>query len=219
MNDGDDRIVVFGAGGHARSVLSVLHAEARWHVVGLLEDAAETAAKTVLGHPVLGDRTQLAMLRRTGVDKGFVAIGDNRARGRIVDCLRAGGFRLISVIHPAAVCMLNTSIAAGSFVHALALVGAECEIGPGAIVQPFCSLGHESRIGSCVQFSPGVHVGGKARIGDYAFFGPGAVVYPGVTVGYNVSVGANSVINKDVADGAVVAGNPARIVRYDAVSR
>ena len=152
MDDGDDRIVVFGAGGHARSVLSVLHAEARWHVVGLLEDAAETAAKTVLGHPVLGDRTQLAMLRRTGVDKGFVAIGDNRARGRIVDCLRAGGFRLISVIHPAAVCMLNTSIAAGSFVHALALVGAECEVGPGAIVQPFCSLGHESRIGSCAQF-------------------------------------------------------------------
>ena len=71
----------------------------------------------------------------------------------------------------------------------------------------------------CAVFSPGVHVGGKARIGDYSFFGPGAVVYPGGTVGYNVSVGANSVINEDVADGAVVAGNPARIVRYDAVSR
>jgi len=213
MDDADDRIVIFGAGGHARSVIAALHAQGRWRIAGLLEEAGGAAAKTVLGHEVLGDRTRLPALRQAGVARAFVAIGDNHARGRIAAVLTDAGFSLVSVIHPTAVCTLNASIAAGAFVHALALVGPECEVGRNAIVQPFVSLGHESRIGDCVQFAPGVHVGGRTRIGDYCFLGPGAVVFPGITLGRNVAVGANSVVNKDVADDMVVVGNPARLLR------
>ena len=213
MDDGDDRIVLFGAGGHARSVIAAMHAQGRWRVAGLLEEGGGTAAKTVLGHAVLGDRALLPALRQAGVARAFVAIGDNHARGRIAAVLADAGFSLVNVIHPTAVCTLNASIAPGAFVHALGLIGPECEVGRNAIVQPFVSLGHESRIGDCVQFSPGVHVGGRTRIGDYCFLGPGAVVYPGITLGRNVAVGANAVVNKDVPDDVVVAGNPARWVR------
>ena len=213
MDNGDNRIVLFGAGGHARSVISALHAAGKWRIAVVLEDAGGDAVKTVLGHQVLGDRSRLAELRQAGIDKGFVAIGDNRARGRIADALLEAGYSLVRVIHPTAVCMTDASIAAGSFVHALAVVGPECELGRNAIVQPFASVGHESRIGACVQLSPGVHIGGRARIGDYSFLGPGAVIYPGITLGSNVLVGANSVVNKDVADDTVVVGNPARFLR------
>jgi maltose O-acetyltransferase len=41
----------------------------------------------------------------------------------------------------------------------------------------------------------------------------GCVILPGVGVGATASVGANSVVHKDIADGAVVAGNPARTIR------
>lgn len=46
-----------------------------------------------------------------------------------------------------------------------------------------------------------------------AWIGAGAIVLPGVTIGRNAIVGAGSVVTKDVADNAIVAGNPAKFIR------
>lgn len=50
-------------------------------------------------------------------------------------------------------------------------------------------------------------------IGKYAWIGAGAIILPGVTIGDNSVVGAGSVVTANVPEGAIVAGNPARIVR------
>jgi len=47
-----------------------------------------------------------------------------------------------------------------------------------------------------------------------AKIGANSTLLPGVVIGENTLVGAGSVITKDVPDGAVVIGNPARIIRY-----
>ena len=46
-----------------------------------------------------------------------------------------------------------------------------------------------------------------------AKIGANATILPGVVIGENALVGAGSVVIKDVPDGAVVAGNPARIIK------
>jgi acetyltransferase-like isoleucine patch superfamily enzyme len=46
-----------------------------------------------------------------------------------------------------------------------------------------------------------------------ASIGSGAVLLCGITVGENALIGAGSVVTKDVAPGAVVAGNPARPIK------
>ncbi len=46
-----------------------------------------------------------------------------------------------------------------------------------------------------------------------ASLGSNATILCGVTVGENAVVGAGSVVTRDVPSGAVVAGNPARIIR------
>lgn len=43
--------------------------------------------------------------------------------------------------------------------------------------------------------------------------GAGATILPGVTVGENAVVGAAAVVTHDVPDGAVVVGNPARVIK------
>lgn len=46
-----------------------------------------------------------------------------------------------------------------------------------------------------------------------ASIGSGATILCGITIGARAIVGAGSVVTKDVPDGAVVAGNPARVLR------
>lgn len=54
------------------------------------------------------------------------------------------------------------------------------------------------------------------RIGRGAVIGPRAIVLPGVTIGAGGVVMAGALVNRDVAPGATVIGNPARVVEAPA---
>jgi acetyltransferase-like isoleucine patch superfamily enzyme len=50
------------------------------------------------------------------------------------------------------------------------------------------------------------------RVRRRASIGSNATIVPGVTIGENALVGAGAVVTKDVADHAIVAGTPARVI-------
>ena len=47
-----------------------------------------------------------------------------------------------------------------------------------------------------------------------ASIGANATLLPGITIGRGSMVGAGAVVTRDVPEGAVVVGNPAKIIRY-----
>lgn len=51
------------------------------------------------------------------------------------------------------------------------------------------------------------------RLGHDVWIGHGAAVLPGVTIGTGAAIGAGSIVTRDVPAFAIVAGNPARIIR------
>ncbi len=53
------------------------------------------------------------------------------------------------------------------------------------------------------------------NIGDVVWIGENSRILKGVSIGNNSIVAANSVVTKDVPDNAIVAGNPAKVVKTD----
>ncbi|NKB28869.1 MAG: hypothetical protein GKR99_15495 [Rhodobacteraceae bacterium] len=106
------------------------------------------------------------------------------------------------------------------------LCGAEVAPGymPGCYIQALSPI----RIGDYTRIGPNVclisenhvptdlaqHEPGGITIGRGCWIGAGAVVLPGVALGDFTTVGAGAIVTKNVPDGhAVIAGNPARIIR------
>ncbi|HCM42695.1 MAG TPA: sugar O-acetyltransferase [Candidatus Omnitrophica bacterium] len=58
-----------------------------------------------------------------------------------------------------------------------------------------------------------VEFGKPITIGDDVWIGGNAVICPGVTIGSKSVIGAGAVVTKDVPNGVVVAGNPARVLK------
>lgn len=54
----------------------------------------------------------------------------------------------------------------------------------------------------------------RVNIGSDVWIGRSAIVLPGVEVGVGAVVGAGAVVTKSVPPYAIVAGNPARLIRY-----
>ncbi|MBQ8132381.1 MAG: sugar O-acetyltransferase [Bacilli bacterium] len=51
------------------------------------------------------------------------------------------------------------------------------------------------------------------KVGNDVWFGGNVCILPGVTIGNNVVIGAGSVVNKDIPDNVVAAGNPCKVIR------
>ncbi|WDF83296.1 sugar O-acetyltransferase [Lacticaseibacillus pabuli] len=53
----------------------------------------------------------------------------------------------------------------------------------------------------------------EIHIGDNTWIGGNVTVVPGVSIGKNCVIGAGAVVTKDIPDGVIAVGNPARILR------
>lgn len=53
---------------------------------------------------------------------------------------------------------------------------------------------------------------GCIEVMDNVFIGTGSMIMPNIKIGSNVIIAAGSVVTKDVPDGTVVGGNPARVI-------
>ncbi len=53
----------------------------------------------------------------------------------------------------------------------------------------------------------------KTLVKRGASIGAGAVILPGITIGENAVGGAGTVVTKDVPEGKIVVGNPARVIK------
>jgi acetyltransferase-like isoleucine patch superfamily enzyme len=95
-------------------------------------------------------------------------------------------------------------IHSNTFIPEFSLLEEDCWIGPNVTV----TNARYPRSARVTQELKGATIRRGAKVGA------GTVLLPGVTIGRNSLIGAGSVVVEDVADGAVVVGNPARVIKH-----
>ncbi|WP_431796730.1 NeuD/PglB/VioB family sugar acetyltransferase [Cupriavidus metallidurans] len=181
-----NRLLIFGGGGHGRSVAEAVIAAGRYRLVGFVDDAVPAPA-CIRDWPVLGSTADLGRCRDLA-DAAIVAIGNNDVRKKLHESLHAAGFELAIVIHPAATVSPSALMGAGSAIMAGAIVGTEARLGEGVIVNCGAVVDHDCQVGDFGHLSVNASMAGGAILGRRAWMQAGAVL------GYGAQLAAGSVL-------------------------
>ena len=204
MTTQDVKIVMFGCGGHSRSVIDVLLAIKPQATVTFVDENAREGEK-IYGFNVyreysLGDSEQI-----------FMAIGDNKARKRKLE--QIGDKNLISIISNTAHLGHDSSIEKGCFLGNFCHMGPEAVIGRNTIINTASIIEHEVKIGAHCHIGPNATISGRCTIGDLVFVGVGATVKDNVTICSNVVIGAGSTVVENIVKPGTYLGIPARRIK------
>lgn len=124
-------------------------------------------------------------------------------------------------IEPGAVIREKVEIGEGAVIMMGAVINIGAVIGEGTMIDMGAVLGGRAIVGNRCHIGAGTVLAGVVEpafatpvvIEDDVMIGANAVVIEGVRVGRGAVVGAGAIVIKDVPAGAVVVGNPARIIK------
>lgn len=146
-----------------------------------------------------------------------LSMGDNNIRLELAKEIRNRGGEVPSIIHPSVEISNTASVDEGVILKRNVSIQADSKIGRDSIICDNTTICHHTKIsegsfiaGSCI-------VGAYTRILKKAFIGQGAIIPSGKVklVGSNSMVGAGSVVIRDVLENEVVAGNPAKHLKFN----
>lgn len=199
-------LVIYGGGGHAKSLIELIRAEGKYHVAGILDDHLP-AGSLILGVPVLGNAEYLLRLKPQGIGlcvNAVGGIGDISPRLKIYEKILAAGLHVPTVIHPRACIEPSARLAEGQQLFFNCYVGSDVQTGFACIVNTGSILSHDCVLGDYVNISPGAILAGAVEVGERTLIGMGVTVNLGVKVGKGVRIGNSAVIKADVPDGSIV---------------
>jgi sugar O-acyltransferase (sialic acid O-acetyltransferase NeuD family) len=210
------KLVILGAGGIAIVAADIARCQG-FDVVGFLDDSPEKRGTVFCGAPVLGDFNMLSELRQF-VPQVVVAFSNCRGRLNVAHNALSYGFYLPKLIHPSAIISQYASLEHGSIIMPGVIVNSGAHIGSNTILNTAASVDHECRIGDGVHIGPGARLSGLVKVGTAAWIGIGSIIRESIHIGDDVLLGAGSLVLKDIPDGVVAYGSPAKVIRANVVS-
>ena len=211
------RVIVIGAGGHARVLIEAVAGDRSTRLIGILDNDTAKWNTSVLGVPIIGGDDALdSLVASKQCDSFVVAVGaleKTPLRKSLFENAKNAGLAAFTVRHRTSLQSPSSSIASGcqllaqSVVNAGASIHENVIVNTGAIVEHDCVVEPDCHLAPRAVLAGGVYVGGETHIGL------GAVVRENLKIGNGVVVGAGAVVVDDIPDNMVVVGVPARPLR------
>lgn len=192
MQENQDKIAIYGAGGHGRIIYSII--KENGEKVSLIFD--EQANEFIDKIPVQKPNSEL--LKKY---KLIIAIGNNSTRKQIADSLRLD---FHTVISPKAYVHQSVNVGEGTNIINGAVINILANIGKHVIINSNATVEHDVIIHDFVHIAQNAVCSGGCEIGEGTYIGPGAIIMPGVKVGKWVKISPNTVITSYIADNSIV---------------
>jgi acetyltransferase-like isoleucine patch superfamily enzyme len=199
------------------NALDLVDSLSRLHANVQLGKGARLEAYVILGVPPQG-RESGELETRIGDNALFRSHTVLYAGNRIGDSFQTGHGVLIRELNQIGD---NVSVGSHSIVEHHVTIGNRVRLHSNVFVPEYSVLGDDSWIGPNVVITNAMYPGSRsakanlqgAQLLPGARVGANATLLPGVVIGRNSLVGAGAVVVRDVPDGKIVVGNPARILK------
>ena len=197
------RVVIFGAGGHAKVIADIV-LKSGDEVVGFLDDNIECGRRwqeiEVVGN--------LMKFRDFLHCQFIIGIGNNHIRRRLVEELPDLDY--YTAIHPRAVLANDISIGKGSAVMASAIINTSTKVGEHCIINTGAIIEHDNFIGDFVHISPNTVLSGNVSVGKYTHVGTGASVRNNIRIAENCVIGVGGIVVKNIEKEGIYVGVPVK---------
>lgn len=207
--------VIIGAGKYGDVYLAYLK-EAGVDVIGFLDDDPKLLGSEFNGVPVLGPISILTSLRDSyGVEAVYCPIGNNKLRVQFLNKAKTLGYQTPNYIHPSVIISPNIKIGNGVYILLGTQIMPFTEIEDYVMISMNVSVAHHNILKKGTFLSTGCNFGASIVAEENTYCGIGSTIMTGLhRLGKDCLVGAGAVVIKDVPDGAVMAGVPAKIIKY-----
>lgn len=200
-------LIIYGAGGHAKSVLDSLDREL-YNLSGFIDNFK---SGTFLDKPIFDDSFLDSEESKNYCY--FVAIGDNHKRNDIFGILQKKQLEIINIIDKSAIISSSAKYGVGCFFGKQSIVNAYANIGDNAIINTRALVEHECSIGKSCHISTNTVLNGGTSIGKLCFIGSSSVVIGQLSIGEDTIVGAGAVVIDNLDKSSVYVGIPAKKIK------
>ncbi|MDH0444834.1 NeuD/PglB/VioB family sugar acetyltransferase [Stutzerimonas stutzeri] len=202
---------VFGASGFGREVMPLVRGSVCGNELVFVDD--NVSQSPLNGHEVMTYDRFLNL--RAGRKYITIAIADAEIREKLTERCLGDGIEVFDVTASNVVLMDEVSLGKGAILCPFTTITSNVKIGKSFHANIYSYIAHDCVVGDYVTFAPSVKCNGNVVIEDYAYVGTGAIIKQGrpgkpLRIGKGAVVGMGAVVTKDVAEGAVVVGNPAK---------
>jgi len=142
-----------------------------------------------------------------------IALGEPYYRYLLNEKVSNVGYHLASIIHPDASISPSAKVGSGVIIKKGAIISSNSMVMSNVCVQAYAIIGHDAFVGENCQISSFVTIAGNCKIGSNVYIGLNSSVKERIIIEDNVIVSMSSSVVRDVSEGLIVVGNPARPIK------
>lgn len=203
------KLFIYGCGGFGREVLELARqinkTEHKWKEIHFVDD--HIFKKEINGAKVFPYESVKKIMNKEFI----IATGEPEIKRKLYIKLKNDNQKLATLIHPSVTVSSYNTINEGGIICEGSILTTNIIVGICVIININCTIGHDCSINDFTTVSPGCNISGGVEIGKATYIGSGTNVRDEIIIGNQTIVGIGSLITKDIPDGVIVFGVPAKI--------
>jgi sugar O-acyltransferase (sialic acid O-acetyltransferase NeuD family) len=149
----------------------------------------------------------------------IIATGEPFFREMMAQKIYDAGFKLAKLISPTAVVSDRAHIADGVIIMHGCVISCDAVLEENIYLNYYVLIAHDSSVGKNSVLSSKSITGGHVRIGHSTYIAQGVQIRDRINIGSNTIIGMGSVVLRDISDGVIAMGTPARAMKENTERR